>query len=420
MPDTCPFYSTSTQELEADPGWGIAAWIVPTQFASYYDDDRLEEAFYPNQKAYMEHWIRLAQTNSGELPSALQHSGDWGCLQPGPMDCAPKEYAHYFYVTALALQAACATRLGLQADVARYTGLLKAAQQLYLDRYFHNATGCFGNCSDISQIFGLSLSGGDGLMSASDEAKAWKQALAWFGKDGKYDGRFGGGIVSLKLLYPLLDKFGKSDLGLAFQLHTDKAPSFGYWMAQGATTLWEFWGNSEFTFNEGLNSYNHIMYGGTGSWYYSTLAGLRRAAGSRSWSDLIIAPPAPGSLGSNLTWANASVDTPMGVVRSAWSVTAVAVGDASGLLMHTLHAILPPNARGHIAIPAAASSSAFTIQEGGATVWEAGQFVNNGAISGIVSAKATPPELEGGSSPVVFEVGSGSFVFTSCCHVGII
>ena len=57
--------------------------------------------------------------------------------------------------------------------------------------------------------------------------QAWARALEWFGADGKYGGRFGGGIVSFKLLYPLLDKFGMSDLGLQLQLHTDEPPSFG-------------------------------------------------------------------------------------------------------------------------------------------------------------------------------------------------
>ena len=124
MPDTCPFYSTSTQELEADPGWGIAAWVVPTQFSSYYDDERLEQAFYPHQRAYMEHWIKLARNNSGagggELPPDLQHSGDWGCLQPGPMNCAPMEYSQFFYIQALTLQTECANRLGYQVDSDRY------------------------------------------------------------------------------------------------------------------------------------------------------------------------------------------------------------------------------------------------------------------------------------------------------------
>jgi alpha-L-rhamnosidase len=405
MPDTCPFYSTSATELEADPGWGIAAWVVPAQFSSYYDDDRLERAFYPHQRSYLEHWIALAQKNNvtrGELPPGLQHSGDWGCMQPGPTNCAPVEYSHFFYVTALALQAECATRLGVASDVARYRSLLKDARYLYISKYFESASGCFGNCSDISQIFGLTLAAkADALLSKDEEARAWAQALAWFGEGGKYKGRFGGGIVSLKLLYPLLDAHGMSDLGLKFQLHTDKAPSFGYWIAQGATTLFEYWGNAEYSTPNLLNSYNHIMYGGTGSWYYSTLAGLRRAPGSRSWRDLIIAPPAPGTL-SSLTWVNSSIDTPMGLVRSSWSATQKG--------RFTLRAIVPPNAQARIVMPTVngdGQTAVVSEGESAAVVWKDGGFVA-GACDGIRSASAS---ADGQS--VVLTVGSGSYSFAS-------
>lgn len=54
-------------------------------------------------------WLSIC---SGELPPDMQHSGDWGCLQPGPTNCAPVEYSHFFYCRALALQSECATRLG--------------------------------------------------------------------------------------------------------------------------------------------------------------------------------------------------------------------------------------------------------------------------------------------------------------------
>lgn len=241
--------------------WGIAAWVVPTQFSSYHDDDRLEKFFYPHQVSYIEHWIDLAQNNGGELPPTLQHSGDWGCMQPGPTNCGPVEYSQFFYTTALGLQEDCAKRLGKSADAARYGELLKAAAQLYITKYFRNATGCFGNCSDISQIFGLTLAMNHGLLSPEEQSRAWSQALSWFGDNGKYQGRFGGGIVSFKLLYPLLDAFGMSDLGLKQQLYTDKPPSLGYWIAQGGTTLFEYWGNAEFTTPNLLNSYNHIMFG---------------------------------------------------------------------------------------------------------------------------------------------------------------
>eukprot|EP01043_Picozoa_sp_COSAG02_P025097 COSAG02_NODE_1398_length_12861_cov_74.341718_6_plen_195_part_00 len=187
----------------------------------------------------MEHWILLAQQNGGELPPTLQHSGDWGCMQPGPNNCGPVEYSQYFYTTALALQAQCATQLGKPTDAARYGKLLKMAAQLYIKKYFHSESGCFGNCTDISQIFGLTLAKKHGMLSPDEEMRAWSKALAWFGENGRYEGRFGGGIVSFKLLYPLLDAFGMSDLGLKQQLHTDKPPSLGYWIAQGGTTLFE-------------------------------------------------------------------------------------------------------------------------------------------------------------------------------------
>lgn len=60
------------------------------------------------------------------------------------------------------------------------------------------------------------------------------------------------------------------------------------------------------------------MFGAAGSWYYSTLAGLDRAPNSRSWSDLVIAPPAAADILSQLSYASASIDTPMGLAAAAW------------------------------------------------------------------------------------------------------
>jgi alpha-L-rhamnosidase len=242
---------------------------------------------------------------------------------------------------------------------------------------------------------------GHGLLNKDEEARAWAQAVAWFGEDGKYDGRFGGGIVSLKLLYPLLDAHGMSDLGLKFQLHTATPPSFGYWIAQGATTLFEYWGNAEYSTPNLLNSYNHIMYGGSGSWYYSTLAGIQRSPGSRSWRDLIIVPPAPGTL-SNLTWANASIDTPMGMVSSSWSATHHG--------RYTLHVAVPPNAQARIVMPTFSSAldGQTTVSEGesGTVVWKDGGFVP-GTCDGIRSASAGADRKS-----VVIAVGSGSYSFS--------
>ena len=119
-------------------------------------------------------------------------------------------------------------------------------------------------------------------------------------------------------------------------------PSPGYWVTDGATTLWESY---SLTSTEGGGSYNHIMqvpipvtplflcssdlttyppcrFGGAQWHLYQDYAGLGRLAGSRSWTGLSIAPP-DGDVLDTLSYASASIDTPMGLVASAWSSNSI-------------------------------------------------------------------------------------------------
>jgi hypothetical protein len=75
------------------------------------------------------------------------------------------------------------------------------------------------------------------------------------------------------------------------------------------------------------------VFGGVGSWYYSTLAGLGRAPGSRSWQDLVISPPADPEVLQQLTFAGASIDSTMGLVASSWTTPSPPpkVGDVCGV-----------------------------------------------------------------------------------------
>jgi len=194
-------------------------------------------------------------------------------------------------------------------------------------------------------------------------------------------------------------------------------------MAQNATTMWEYWGNSATTFNSGLNSYNHIMYGGTGAWYYTTLVGLRRAAGSRSWSDVVFAPPAQpvvkGGVLATLSWANASIDTPMGTVSAAWRVhpsssrqttTRQPIRTKS---VYSLQILLPPNARATVLLPilVVASAATATVTESGRTIWRAGKYLPGarGITGGVLGEDGT----------VNFSVLSGSYRFAANAEAAI-
>jgi hypothetical protein len=59
------------------------------------------------------------------------------------------------------------------------------------------------------------------------------------------------------------------------------------------------------------------MFGGSGNWFYNAIGGIRRTPGVRSWRSLQITPLA-GDPGTDLTYADASIDTPVGLVSSAW------------------------------------------------------------------------------------------------------
>eukprot|EP00038_Savillea_parva_P019866 m.29376 g.29376 ORF g.29376 m.29376 type:complete len:1049 (+) comp4590_c0_seq1:93-3239(+) len=427
LPDCAPFYGHG--KAEADPGWGIAGWVVPMGMAEYFDDNRLDTMWYPHAKAYADHWMAVAMNNSGVLP--LISYGDWGNVIPGPLSFKPEIYPQFFYVQGLTMQSQLARRLGYSADAETYTTAANAAKAVLLKRFFNATTACFGNCTDVEQIMGLA-SGAlpDGSVA---ETAAWSNAISWFdASNTTHPERFGGGIVSLKLLYPLLDKFNMSDLGLKFQLHTDAPPSFGYWMAQNATTMWEDWTNSATEFNSGLNSYNHIMFGSTGVWYYTTLAGMKKAPGTRSWNSLIIAPPRDGLL-QILDWANASIDTPIGTIRSAWSVpthstitsrstptsasaaasaaapasaTATAPAATADRLgeVYRLDITVPPNAAAVVDVPTVGPATTASVLEGGHAVWSGGKFVPG--VAGVVSATVG---TDGRS--IVFQVMSGTYSF---------
>ena len=72
------------------------------------------------------------------------------------------------------------------------------------------------------------------------EAAVWAAALQWFLPNGSHSQttplHFGGGIISLSLLYPLLARFNATDVGLRFQLQTTR-PSLGQMVADGELVI---------------------------------------------------------------------------------------------------------------------------------------------------------------------------------------
>lgn len=126
----------------------------------------------------------------------------------------------------------------------------------------------------------------------------------------KADGHLATGNICTKYLLEALGQIGRTDVALRIALQ-ETYPSWGYMLANGATTLWERW---EKAVGGAMNSHNHPMMGSVGSWLYRWLAGIRAHSHGAGFRRFSILPETP----AGLDWVRASLETMQGPIRSEW------------------------------------------------------------------------------------------------------
>ncbi len=89
-----------------------------------------------------------------------------------------------------------------------------------------------------------------------------------------------------------LSKLGQNEL--AYQLvESERFPSWGYSIAQGATTIWERWDGfvkGRGFQDKGMNSFNHYSLGAVGEWLYSVVLGINFDEDKPGMEHIILRP----------------------------------------------------------------------------------------------------------------------------------
>lgn len=117
------------------------------------------------------------------------------------------------------------------------------------------------------------------------------------------------GVVGGRVLFHVLTDFGYSDLAFSMITRPDY-PSYGNWIARGATTLWELFQPEG---SDRIGSLNHHFWGDISSWFTQALSGIRMAPhGEPNEADF------RPSFISRLTHAEAFHIAPAGRIASAW------------------------------------------------------------------------------------------------------
>ena len=201
----------------------------------------------------------------------------------------------------------------LLADMARVLGMADVAAQYdaYADRtreafnraYWDEEKGGYASNNQASNAFALYL----GIPDEKQAARALENLAA---DVRARDYHLTTGNLCTKYLLDVLADGGHIEE--AWRLVTQTTyPSWGFMLSKGATTVWERW---EYLTGDAMNSHNHPMMATVDAWFYRHLLGINPSFDHPGFSRFTLKPCLPKAL----EWAEGSLDTVKGTIRSAW------------------------------------------------------------------------------------------------------
>ena len=280
--------------------WGAAMNIMPWEFYLHYGDKDMLLRNYEAMKEqvrFMETWrtpegTMFAKMPHGSDPIYWMNLGDWCSPYENPSD----ELVHtYFMWRCMDFTARTAKVLGNKKDEKKYRELAEEVKHAFHEKFYNPEKSTYGDFG--SNVFALKM----GVPKVHKEKilESLKQEIASRG------GNLNTGIFGIQLFFEVLAENGLSDLAYSVMNKRD-FPSFGHWIAQGATTTWEQW--------DGGNSRNHPMFGGALTWFYRKLAGMSVDEETPGYKHIVIRPVIPDSL----THASYTTRTPYGDASVSW------------------------------------------------------------------------------------------------------
>ena len=265
--------------------WGAAMNIIPWEHYVHYGDKKILEDNYfamKEQVRYMLTWLTKdgtmfsQKTNlNADKPNYWLNLGDWA----SPYGLPDDELVHTFYLWRCAdFTARAAKALNRQDDVTCFSAIANDVKKAFHKKFYDTTNKTYGDYG--SNIYALVM--GVPEEHYKDVVKTWRQEIVE-----KNKGHLNTGIFGAQFFFETLAAHGMNDVAYEAMNKRD-FPSFGKWIEEGATVLWEQW--------SGKDSRNHPMFGGGLTWFYRTLAGVNADENEPGYRHIIIKPQLPGQL----------------------------------------------------------------------------------------------------------------------------
>ena len=301
------------------PDWTSTIAIIPWNIYLFYGDSKVLADCYDNIKRYVD-YINI------HYPSGLTTwgLGDWIPVKSrSPVELTSTAY---YYADAMIL-ARAAKLFGKEADHAFYMALAEKIKTAFNNKYLNTTNGIYGSGLQTE----LSVPLFWGLVPDDIKAKTAAGLAARITADSM---KLDVGLLGTKAILNALSENGYADV--AYRLASaDKFPSWGWWIKNGATTLYENWpidAKSDI-------SMNHIMFGEIGAWLYKAPGGIKPDANAPGFKHILLQP----FFVQGLDHFEAVHNGPYGTIQSAWKREGKKI---------VYKVVVPPNSTATVTLPA--------------------------------------------------------------------
>jgi len=304
FPDCIPPF-VPTLKLSS-PGWADAGIVLPHTAWMQYGDTGVIHANWAAMEAYM-HWIAAANPDHLWQKNHGADYGDWLSVDaptsnPGAPTTPKALVATAFWAEDARMMAAMATAIGDQPAAARYRDLFAAIADAFRRAYV-GADGAVGNGSQTGYVLAIRF----GLLSGDHRQQAGQALAADITRRGNH---LSTGFLGTPHILDALAMSGQEAMAITLLLQRS-APSWGYMVGHGATSMWERWDSD--TSDPGMNSRNHYAFGAIGAFLFRRVAGIEPVA--PGFAGLRIAPIMDPRLGSG----GATYRSMRGTIRTDWT-----------------------------------------------------------------------------------------------------
>lgn len=283
------------------PDWTSTIAIIPWNIYLFYGDTTLLSASYDNMRRYVDRITAISPT--GLTTWGL---GDWVPVKSK----SPVEFTSsaYYYADALIL-AKAAKLFGKPADYTKYNTLAAKIKAAFNDKYLNKETGIYGEGVQTEQSVALYW----GLVPDAMKSKVAANLAKRVAADNFH---LDVGLLGTKSILNALSENGYADV--AWKLAAQRSfPSWGWWIMNGATTLFENW---DINASSDL-SRNHIMFGEIGAWLYKGVAGIKPDENAPGFKNILLTP----NFVEELDHFEGSHDSPYGTIVSSWKRNGTAI-----------------------------------------------------------------------------------------------